>query len=105
MADEIAQLRNDIKELTKTTGQVVTQVAVLTQRFDDMDKHIPPCKQLEDHVTNCHTNSLTASLKKKAATVLLNAIIVAALGLLWIGFSAKVASAITPKENVTIKEK
>jgi len=104
MSEEIAQLRNDIKELTKTTGNVVTQVAVLTQRFDDMDKHTPPCKQLEKHVEVCHTNSTSEKIKAAAIKILVNAIIIALLGALWIGVSQKVANAIAPKIEIT-KEK
>ena len=105
MSEEIAQLRNDIRELTKTSGQVVTQVAVLTQRFDDMDKHTPPCKQLEKHVEKCHTNTTSEKIKQAAIKVVVNAIMIALLGALWIGITQKITEASDTQKVAVKKEK
>jgi len=105
MSEEIAQLRNDIRELTKTSGQVVTQVAVLTQRFDDFDKHTPPCKKLEEHVEKCHINSISEKIKQAAIKVTINAIMIALLGALWIGISQKITEANDAQKAAIKKEK
>jgi len=105
MSEEIAHLRNDIRELTKSSSQVVTQVAVLTQRFDDMDKHTPPCEQLEKHVEKCHTNSTSEKIKQAAIKVAVNAIIIALLGALWIGISQKIIEANETQKVAANKEK
>ena len=84
--NEISELRSDIKLLS-------IQMAVLSQKFSDLDIHRTPCSNLCEHITTCHTNGTMNTIKEKAITTLVNALIVGALAALWIGFSAKVGEA------------
>jgi len=86
MPDELAQLRNDIKDLT-------VSVAVLSQKIEDMDFPVQPCTYHTEHIKLYHTNTVWDQAKQRAVSTLVQVIVLAVAGYIWYGFAKDVNAA------------
>lgn len=77
--DEISEIRKDIQKLA-------IQVALLTQKVDNLAIPKQPCKDFEEHIDRYHQEELSKIIKAKAVGTLISTTILAILGYLYLGF-------------------